>query len=301
LQYNPQAAWYEWTEKRAGRLQICRTNDVAYGKHVRKTAGLHEQHLAEELHRYSVFPAQYTDNKGTVSVDPSVPPMGDPFRFHGAVWTGKRFDDMWAYWTRLYPAHAHDIERELFNSKTEIRKAWWDVKFKSVMKNGNSVNVPLRVIETLGKNKDTWEKSSKKTGRVKRPLRVFETLRKNKDTMRRGKGHFELTYLDLPCKICGGGDHPAMREREDDYGIINYEYICKLAANDDWESLCMRPCPEKLARECLYDEYEVEKVWTRLIIDGWGQNQKDRINGEFLKMAKFYCKRKGVLTETTKA
>jgi len=57
LQYNPHASWYEWTKKRAGKLQICRTNDVAYGKHVRKTAGLHEQHLAEELHRYSVFPA----------------------------------------------------------------------------------------------------------------------------------------------------------------------------------------------------------------------------------------------------
>ena len=117
LQYNPNTVWFEWQESKKGGGRLSRQNDIAYGKYVRGTAGLHEQHLAEELHRYKVFPAQYTDQKGTVSVDPSIPPMGDPYNFHGSAWTEKRFDDMWKYWTRLYPAHAYDIERELYNSK----------------------------------------------------------------------------------------------------------------------------------------------------------------------------------------
>jgi hypothetical protein len=125
--YNPVAKWYEWQPRRTEKLKLCRQNDVAYTKLVKKNPGLHEQHLAEELHRFSVLPVQYKDQKGTVTINPSIPPMGDPIRFHGTQWTGKRFDDMWMFWTHVYPAHAHDIEMELVTSRTEERKVIkWD-------------------------------------------------------------------------------------------------------------------------------------------------------------------------------
>ena len=268
--YNPNISWYEWQSRKKGKEQLCRQNDIAYGKYVSKKAGLHEQHLAEELHRYSVFPAQYTDAKGTVSVDPSVPPMGDPFRFHGSIWTGKRFDDMWIYWTRLYPAHAYDIERELFNSKKEIRTAWWDVKLQRTP----DKHVP-----------------NKKNRINSNPQGVVTPIRTDM-TARRSKGYFELTYLDTPCRICGGLDHPALREVEDNYGHISYKYICKIATADDWETISMKPCPEKLAREGNYDEQEVEKIWVRMMLDGWGQNQPNRTNSTLLRMARYYCEEK---------
>jgi len=277
LQYNPNTTWYEWQTKRKGKEQLCRQNDKAYGIYVKKRAGLHEQHLAEELHRYSVFPAQYTDTKGTVSVDPSVPPMGDLYKFHGSIWNGKRFDDMWIYWTRLYPAHAYDIERELFNSKKEVRSAWWN---KSIQYTPEKQSV-----------------GNKKRKGVAEP-RGLTPVGMISDTRRGGKGYFELTYLDSPCRICGGMDHPALRGIEDDYGAVTYKYVCRVAAAIDWESICMRPCPEKMAKECCYDEEEMEKMWVRIVMDGWGQTQSSKANGHLLRMARLYCERKGVLIPT---
>ena len=274
--YNPVTRWYEWQPEKHGRQRLCRQNDMAYAKYVNKIPGLHEQHLAEELHRYSIFPAQYTDYKGTVSVDPSVPPMGDPFKFHGTSWPGKRFDDMWIYWTQLYPAHAHDIEVELVLSKKEVRKAWWDVKLATQQ-------------WTRRPRCHKIEQEGIRQLEAPTPPQVKEGLN------RRKHGHFELTYLDNPCRVCGGIDHPALKVVEDPYGVVSYSYVCQMAVVHDWETTCMRPCPQKMARLCQYDEEEVDGAVTRMIIDGWGQFQSNRVIKQFLKTAKQFCQSKGIL------
>ena len=272
--YNPVARWYEWQPRRTGKLKLCRQNDVAYTKLVKKNPGLHEQHLAEELHRFSVLPVQYKDQKGTVTINPSIPPMGDPIRFHGTQWTGKRFDDMWMFWTQVYPAHAHDIEMELVTSRTEERKAWWDIKWTAK--------------EQIGPNRTTVD-----AARWPTPKYIRDIIGRKKN------GHFELTYLDNPCRVCGGLDHPALTKLEDSYGDIRYSYVCRMAAVHDWETTCMRPCPEKMARVCQYDEEEVEKACSLMITDGWGQFQSNKVIRQFLKMAKLFCQNKGEAIESS--
>ena len=106
------ASFYEWQSNRKGKDRLFKQNDKAYGIYVRKVPGLHELHLAEELHRFWKLNVYYQDHNSRVKVDPSVPPMGDPFNFHGSKWKGRKFDQMWQYWVQCYPAHAHDIECE---------------------------------------------------------------------------------------------------------------------------------------------------------------------------------------------
>jgi len=254
--YNPMMTWYEWQPRRTGRQQLSRQNDIAYSKMTKKIPGSHEHHIAEELHRYFENPTFYTDLKGTVKVNPSVPPMGDPYNFHGSKWTGKRFDDMWTYWTQLFPAHAHDIEIELAKSRSEERKAWWDVKH-AIRSNDPSL---------------------KSTPPKERAL-----------VERRKGGHFEFTYLDNPCRICGAIDHPALRRVEDLYGVVSYSYVCQMAAVTDWESTCMRPCPEKMAKTCNNNIEEAQQAFSLMITEGWGQFQSNRMLRQFFQMVKYFC------------
>jgi len=171
----------------------------------------------------------------------------------------KRFDDLWEYWTQLYPAHAHDIEMELVASKNEERKAWWDVKHITRVQDATLIPTPPK------------ERAMAE---------------------RRKRGHFELTYLDHPCRVCGKNDHPALTRKEDPYGTVCYSYVCQMAAVTDWESTCMRPCPEKMARLCNYNEREVQEAFNSMIIDGWGQSQSNRNLTQFLTMAKYFCSAK---------
>ena len=109
-QYNPVANWYKWQTHRTGKNKLHKQNDAAFGQHVRRTHGLHEQHLAEELHRHQTFPTQYTNGKKkTLCLDPSVPPMGDK-KFDRL--DPDEFTDLWTYWTECFPAHAYDINKE---------------------------------------------------------------------------------------------------------------------------------------------------------------------------------------------
>ena len=71
-----------------GRDCLFEQNDRAYRKQVRKVPGLHELHIAEELHRFFELPVYYQDHDDKVKIDPSIPPMGDPYNFHGSKWQG---------------------------------------------------------------------------------------------------------------------------------------------------------------------------------------------------------------------
>jgi len=198
--------------------------------------------------------------------------MGDPFNFHGSKWTGKKFDQMWQYWVQCYPAHAHDIERELYQSKKETRKAWWDIK--------NSARVVI--------TKPTGKRS--RPDDIVGPLPTSPKRLKMSPRLRCEKGHFEITYLESPCQICGSSEHPALQEKEDEYCETSFHYACPLAGFDDWEEISMRPCPVKLAAHCGYNEYRVLKAWHRLIEDGWGQKRNSKTLGRFLNVANKACR-----------
>jgi len=254
---------------------------MAYHELIKREEGLHEQHLAEELHRYSELPTMYTDDKGKVRVNPSVPPMGDPLNFHGSNWTGKRFDKMWEYWMRYYPAHAYDIEREIQLSKEEERRAWWDLRY----------NIDRGYVEEPGKKR-----------RCLHPPAANMATQPNKRCkyMKQYKSHFELTYLESPCRVCGSEKHSALRLFEDDYGMVIYKYACPVAVVEDWEGTCMRPCPIKMAKLCDYSEEEVDKTWNEMVTEGWGQHQTSKVIGLFLRIAHKCCREKGEQKEGEK-
>jgi len=181
---------------------------------------------------------------------------------------------MWQYWMRCYPAHAYDIERELSRSKREKRDAWWNLKNRHRMV----------IKESRGKRSRPDDAIEPLPARPKKAKKCL--------TFTREKGHFELTYLDPPCRICGSDEHPALEEREDDYCEISYQYICPIAEIEDWETTCMRPCPVKLAAYCKYDESVVLKEWHQMISNGWGQHQTSRVLGRFLNIATKKCREK---------
>ena len=86
-------------------------NDKAYKRYVGQEQGLHELHIAEEIHRFATRMVFYTDGNRVVKIDPAVPPMGDPFTFSHLIWTGEKIDRLWIFWVQCYPAHAADIRQ----------------------------------------------------------------------------------------------------------------------------------------------------------------------------------------------
>ena len=265
-QYSPTANWYQWQSRKIGRDKLLKQNDKAYRKHVGKIPGLHELHQAEELHRFHELPVYYQDKEDKVKIDPSIPPMGDPYKFDGKIWRGRKYRQMWEYWVQCYPAHAHDIGRESYQSIKEGRLAWWDIKNGGIIDRGEPENNRRRVNEELIPMKNHSLRSS---------------------------GYFERTYMDIPCKVCGSYDHPALQEREDDYGDVKYHYICPIAHEEDWETCYMRPCPIRMATLHNYNEHEILKAWHMMIEDGWGQHQTPRVLSLFLRMANKAVSEKG--------
>ena len=79
---------------------------------------------------------------------------------------------------------------------------------------------------------------------------------------------------------------------EDPYGTIYYSYVCQIAAIKDWEAMCMRPCPEKMARFHNYNKEKVQQAFSIMITEGWGQFQSNKVIRQFLTIAKFYCDQK---------
>jgi len=252
-QYNPAITWYSWQSVRNGRNKLHKQNDIAYCIHTKRTPGLHEQHLAEELHRHSIFPTKYTDHKGNVfNINPSVPPMALPIL---KDWTSEKFDALWLYWTECFPAHAWDIGRELHISNKESRDPWWTFKSKFQQK------------------------------KLKQPNRQSSTP---SSTAKPDKG-FEYTFLSIPCRICGSMDHPALQGREDEYDDVHYVYVCPIAANTNWELESMRPCPEKLAHWCQLSSEQIDRAIERMIDNGWGQHVTRRTMQVFRACAIQYC------------
>ena len=264
------ANWYQWQPQKRGKDRLFKQNDRAYWKHVRKIPGLHELHLAEELHRFYELAVYYEDQESKVKLDPSIPPMGDPYNFHGSKWPGKKFDLMWEYWMRCYPAHARDIEQELSDSRHEVRKAWWDLKNNSRVIIKESTNKRSRPDDTIDHSE-------------------VIPIRKEYYPIR-SLGYFERTYMEPPCRVCGSTEHPALREKEDEYGDVTYHYCCPMAQEDLWETWYMRPCPIKMAAYCNHDEHEVLKAWHQMSYDGWGQHQTSRTLRLFLRMAYKACR-----------
>jgi hypothetical protein len=238
-QYNPVANWYIWQNKQTGRNKLVKQNNISYYMHTKGTKGLHEQHIAEELHRHSIFNTKYTTDKGrTVTIDPSIPPMG--IRFFD-TWSAEQFDALWLFWSKCFPAHAWEINREVYICGKEGKDPWW-----------------------VHKNKPNTQPRS---DHIVKPIPKYIT--------KPDKG-FEYTFLSPPCRICGSPDHPALQGREDDYGDVTYKYICPSAANDHWELESMRPCPERLARWCNYSSDKIRIAIRRMIENGWGQHVTDR-------------------------
>ena len=263
-QYNPIADWYQWQPQRTGRNKLDKQNDIAYDKHVKRIHGLHEQHLAEELHRHQEFSTQYTDHRNkTISIDPSVPPTGDK-KFD--LWDADRFSAMWLYWIECFPAHAFDINRELYISTKEKRIPWWDLKHIS------------RTTSDIGSTQSSAGHTPKSTR--KKEYRMLIDPDRNA---------FELTFLSIPCRICGSGTHPALRGAEDDYGEITYKYVCRCAAHDNWELESMRACPHKLAQSCDLSPKKVEDAIRLMSERGWGQHLSKRTLKIFEAQALQHC------------
>ena len=263
--YNPVANWYNWEKVRTGRNKLSKQNDIDYHKHVRKIHGLHEQHLAEELHRHQTFSTQYTNQKRkTLSIDPSIPPMGD-LKFDSS--DPEQFSAMWLHWSECFPAHAYDINRELYQSTKEKRIPWWDLKHIS------RTTLDPNNIHT-GVTRHTPH-STRKTG-----YRILTDPDRNS---------FELTFLSSPCRICGSRSHPALRGEEDEYGEATYKYICHCAAYDDWERESMRACPHKLAEESDFSPQKVEIAIKEMCEHGWGKFLSKRNLKIFEALALQHC------------
>jgi len=268
--YSPSTGWFGWQTKKMGKDRLFIQNDKAYRRHVGKVPGLHELHKAEELHRFHELPVYYQDGENRVKIDPSIPPMGDPYQFHGSTWKGRKFIEMWQFWVRCYPSHAYEIERELHQSRQEGRRAWWDIKNRGRVVIKEAVCKRSRSDDVAGGG-------------------IVESSKVEPQQEHR-RSHFDHTYLRPPCQVCGSFEHPALKEAQDDYGQVKYEYVCPIALESSWESWYMRPCPLKMAAICNYDEYQVLKLWHRMSSDGWGQHQNARILRLFLNMATKACK-----------
>lgn len=269
-QYSHSAKWFQWQNTRTGKDRLFIQNDRAYRRHVGKVPGLHELHRAEELHRFHELPVYYQDEEGRVRIDPSIPPMGDPYHFHGAKWKERKFKEMWQFWVQCYPSHACDIEKELHQSRQEGRKAWWNIKNRGRIVIREATSKRSRPDDTMGNGEEGTIEVT--------PQPEYE------------RGHFERTYLGTPCQICGSPEHPALMEKPDEYNEIKYGYLCPISLENSWETWYMRPCPIKMAAICNHDEYQVLKLWHRIINDGWGQHQNPRILRLFLNMANKACR-----------
>ena len=264
-QYNPVANWYIWQKHRTGKNKLHKQNDAAFHQHVRRIHGLHEQHLAEELHRHQSFPTQYTNHKRkTLCLDPSVPPMGDK-KFDGL--DPDEFTSLWTYWTECFPAHAYDINKELYQSTKEKRIPWWDLKHVS---------------------RTTLDPDNIHTG-LTRQTPQSTRQRGYRILVDPDRNSFELTFLSSPCRICGSKLHPALRGAEDEYGEITYKYVCPCAAYDDWERESMRACPHKLAEECDLSPQKVETAIKEMCDHGWGRFLSKRMLKIFEAQALQHC------------
>ena len=270
--YSPSAEWYQWQPRKTGKDKLIKQNDKAYQKHVEKIPGLHELHGAEELHRFHESPVYYQDREDKIKIDPAIPPMGDQYNFHGSKWKGEKFNQMWQFWVKCYPSHAHDIQKEMYRSRHEGREAWWNMKNQGWMVEQGVTGKRDRTDDIVGRPEITTNTSPTE--------------------LERRSGHFERTYLRVPCQICGSWEHPALKENEDEYGDVRYKYICPISLENTWETWYMRPCPLKMAAICEYDEYQVLKLWHRICNDGWGQYQCPRILRLYLNMATKACKEK---------
>ena len=190
--------------------------------------------------------------------------MGDK-KFDGL--NPDQFTAMWSYWTECFPAHAFDINKELYQSTKEKRIPWWDLKHVS-----RTTLDPNNIHTGLTRH---TPQSTRQRG-----YRILI------DPDRNG---FELTFLCLPCRICGGNDHPALRGHEDEYGEITYKYVCHCAAHDDWEQESMRACPHKLAQECDLSPQKIEKAIKQMCDHGWGRFLSKRMLKIFEAQALQYC------------
>ena len=253
-QYNPAITWFNWQSTRTGRNSLVKQNDIAYRNFTRRTPGLHEQHLAEELHRHSILPTTYMDDKNRTSlINPSIPPFGHP---HFSNWTSDRFNAMWLFWSECFPAHASDIGRELHICKQEGREPWWSWKSK------------IKI--------NQMQKAHKLDKETHRPFAKPD------------KG-FEYIFLAPPCRICGSSDHSALQGLEDDYDDIIYRYTCPIAAHGNWELESMRPCPEKLAHWCHLSSEQIDSSIEQMIEFGWGQHVTRKTMQIFRACAIQYC------------
>lgn len=271
--YSPTAKWYQWQPRKTGRESLFKQNDKQYKKLVGKIPGLHELHIAEETSRFFELTVYYQDENLRVKIDPSIPPMGDPYHFPGTIWRGRKFNQMWEYWAHCYPAHAYDIGRELYQSNKEARLPWWDIKNKATIDRGEPESKRQRIDEG--------------------PILMEVESEVSRIQPIRSGGYFERIYMDMPCRICGSYNHPALQEREDEYGDVRYHYVCPIAQEGDWETCYMRPCPVKMAIFFDYNEQEILKAWHMMIEDGWGQHQTSRVLSLFLRMANKAVKEKG--------
>ena len=179
----------------------------------------------------------------------------------------EQFSAMWIYWVQCFPAHAYDINKELYQSTKEKRIPWWDLKHIS----RTSLD-PDNIHTGLTRH---IPKSTRQRG--------YRTLI---DPDRNG---FELTFLSMPCRICGGRDHPALRGHEDEYGEITYKYVCPCAAYDDWERESMRVCPHKLAQYCDLSPQKIEIAIEQMCNNGWGKFLSKRMLKIFEAQALQHC------------
>ena len=174
---------------------------------------------------------------------------------------------MWSYWTECFPAHAYDINKELYQSTKDKRIPWWDLKHVS------------------------------RTSLDPNNIRTGITGQTPHSTRQRGyqilidpeRNSFELNFLCIPCRICGSRMHPALRGQEDEYGEITYIYVCPCAAYDNWERESMRACPHKLAQQCDLSPQKLEKAIKVMCDDGWGKFLSKRMLKIFEAQALQHC------------
>jgi hypothetical protein len=83
-----------------------------------------------------------------------------------------------------------------------------------------------------------------------------------------------------PCIICGDPEHTMLHPFLTEEGKVIFHYSCPVAYCENWEDACRlnNPmtkymiCPDKFAREHLYNHTEIHRALDRVINFGYGKN-----------------------------